>query len=79
MAQQENGPPTPESEALAGIERLMRALELLLESIPQFDPPYVDENGDIVIPRHRAPEDEAPAPMPDDEHGPEDDATSTAT
>ncbi len=50
-----------EEEARAGIERLMRALELFLQSIPQFEAPYVNDDGDIIIPRKHPAPDEPPA------------------
>jgi hypothetical protein len=46
---------TPEELAIEGMDRLMRALELLIQSIPQYEAPFVDENGDIII-RRRHPE-----------------------
>jgi hypothetical protein len=42
---------TPEELAIEGMDRLMRALELLIQSIPQYEAPFVDENGDIIIRR----------------------------
>ena len=42
-----------EEFARQGIERLMQALDLLMESIPQYELPFVDENGDIIIRRRR--------------------------
>lgn len=64
----ERGDKTPEELAIEGIDRLMRALELMIQSIPQFEAPIINENGDIII-RRRHPEpkpapDEAPAPAP---------------
>ena len=79
LAQDEGGAPTPESEAMAGIERLMRALELLLESIPQFEAPYMNDDGDIIIPRKRLPRDEPPEEAPEHPPGQEDETDSTAT
>lgn len=40
---------------LAGeaMQRLMEALDLLIGSIPQYEAPYVNENGDIIIRRKR--------------------------
>ena len=56
-----------ETLARAGVERLMRALELLMERIPQFEAPEINEDGDIIIRRKRPREDDAPdqAPAPD--------------
>lgn len=48
----------PEEMAREGIERLMNALEAFLSSIPQYGVPYVDDDGDIVIPRLNQPDDE---------------------
>ena len=50
----------PESEkpselALEGVERLMRALQALIDSIPQYEMPEINENGDIIIRRKRQP------------------------
>lgn len=38
-----------------GAEQIVRALELLLRSIPQYESPQIMENGDIVIRRKRWP------------------------
>ena len=56
-----------EEMAREGMERVMRALEMLMDSIPQYEMPEVNENGDIIIRRKRdsgqgepaAPEEEA--------------------
>ena len=32
-------------------EKLLRALQLLLDSLPQYGPPRIDEEGNIIIPR----------------------------
>ncbi len=55
---QDSGDGQPEQEqqdpgamALEGAQRLMRALEGILQMIPQYGMPRVEENGDIVIPR----------------------------
>jgi len=51
-----------EEFARQGVERLMQALDLLIESIPQYELPFVDENGDIIIRRRQdaGPEDSVP-------------------
>jgi hypothetical protein len=64
----ERGQKTPDELAIEGIDRLMRALELLIQSIPQFEAPIINENGDIII-RRRHPEpkpepNQAPTPAP---------------
>ena len=40
-----------EDLAREGATKLMRALELFLESLPRYEAPRVAPNGDIVIPR----------------------------
>jgi len=41
----------PKALATEGIQRLMRAMEMLLLAIPQFEAPTMNENGDIIIRR----------------------------
>ncbi len=55
---------SPEALAKEGITRLLDALELLIDEIPQYAAPEVLPNGDIIIrrldpvePEERAPED----------------------
>jgi len=43
----------PSTLARDGIERLMQALEALIDSIPQYEMPEINENGDIIIRRKR--------------------------
>lgn len=38
-----------------GTQKIMRALELIIQSVPQYDLPKVNEYGDIII-RRRNPE-----------------------
>lgn len=51
-------------------EMLMRAIELMIQSIPQYGMPEIDEDGNIIIPRlpreTPAPEEEDPAPEGDE-------------
>ena len=49
-----------EEMARAAIEQLLRALELMIESIPQYELPEVNEDGDIIIRRKRRKERETP-------------------
>ncbi len=56
--------------ALESIEKLMQAMELLLESIPQYEAPEINEDGDIIIRRKR----EEP-PTEDGEAAPEQEET----
>jgi len=50
----------------------MRALELMIDSIPQYEMPEIEENGDIIIRRKR----QAPHPKPDQPRTPEIDQTT---
>jgi hypothetical protein len=47
----------PESLALQGITKLMDALGAFIASIPQYEAPVMNENGDIII-RRKHPEKE---------------------
>ncbi|RMD63833.1 MAG: hypothetical protein D6826_03950 [Alphaproteobacteria bacterium] len=49
-----------EEMARDAMERLLRALEMLFRSIPQYELPEVTEDGDIIIRRKRLPPPEAP-------------------
>jgi hypothetical protein len=55
MAQQaQPGGPSensPSDLAREGLEQMLRALRLLVESIPQYELPEVLDNGDIIIRR----------------------------
>jgi len=54
---------SPRDMAREGLEQMLRALRLLVESIPQYELPEVLENGDIIIRRKNpegAPESEEP-------------------
>jgi hypothetical protein len=60
---------SPEELALEGVETLMRALELMIEKIPQYEMPEINEQGDIIIRRKNPPEPESspdPDPSPDE-------------
>jgi hypothetical protein len=50
--------------AREGVETLMRALEALIDEIPVYEMPELNEDGDIIIRRKRKPE-EAPPEDPD--------------
>ena len=49
-----------EQMAREAMERLMQALDLLIESIPQYEMPVINENGDIIIRRKRHPDPNEP-------------------
>ncbi|SLN34912.1 hypothetical protein [Oceanibacterium hippocampi] len=48
---QEPNKEDPSELAREGIERFMRALELFVDQIPLYGVPYVDGDGNVVIPR----------------------------
>lgn len=56
--------------AREGIEKLMRALEKFIDAIPLYGAPYINERGDIIIPRldPKTP----PSLEPDEKEGEED-------
>jgi hypothetical protein len=65
-AAQSDEPGAAEEMAREAIEQLMRAMELMIESIPQYEMPEINENGDIIIRRkHRMPHPEPGESEPD--------------
>lgn len=58
--------PAPGELAREGVERLLQALEVFIEMIPQYELPELNENGDIIIRRKRD-RGEDPAAEPDDD------------
>jgi hypothetical protein len=62
----EEPPSTGDAERLLGegMETLLRGLEMLLQTVPQYAAPEVLPNGDIIIRRVHPEEDDAP-PSPD--------------
>jgi len=61
-----------EEFARQGMERLMQALDLLFQSIPQYELPVINENGDIIIRRRHESGPTEPAPA-----NPDVDSTNT--
>jgi hypothetical protein len=55
-----------ETFAREGMESLMQALDLLLHSIPQYELPMMNENGDIIIRRRHESDPAKPAPAQPD-------------
>ena len=74
----ENPQQSPDELAVEGVTRLMQALQLFIEQLPQYDAPVMDENGDIII-RRRHPEPSAPAPIPQQKPETPDKSGSTST
>lgn len=58
--------------AIGGIDKILKALDLLIETIPQYAAPEVLENGDIII-RRLHPEDKPKPKRPQSD----DDGTNT--
>ena len=54
---------SPGALAAEGLEKLLRAFDLFIDSIPQYEPPVITDDGDIIIRRKRKP-DAQPAPEP---------------
>lgn len=61
------------------VDRLLRALDLLMGSIPQYEAPFVNENGDIIIRRKHAGDDDGPLPTPEEKPMPPGGPDSTTT
>ena len=55
--------PNPQERVIEQADRVLRALQQLLHSIPVFDPPVVTPDGDILI-RRRPPLPPAPEARP---------------
>ena len=51
---------TPGELATDAMSKMVRALELLIQQIPQYEKPEINENGDIIIRRKRPPGPDAP-------------------
>lgn len=62
---EEEREPPPGQLALEGVESLLRALEALIEMIPQYELPELTDEGDIIIRRKRP--DEVPLGGPETE------------
>lgn len=56
----------PSAEALAreAVEKLVQALSVLLKSLPQYEMPEINDDGDIIIRRVRPKREPGPAPAP---------------
>ncbi|MEQ8354396.1 MAG: hypothetical protein RH942_02570 [Kiloniellaceae bacterium] len=63
--QNSTGQNSPGEMAREGLEQMMRALSLLVESIPQYELPEILENGDIII-RRKQPDREVEQPEIDE-------------
>ena len=54
-----------EELAREAMEQFMRALKMFMQSIPQYELPEINENGDIIIRRKRWPADDDPGELDD--------------
>ena len=60
---------SPEELANEGLQSLLQAMEMLLKAIPQYEAPYVNEHGDIIIRRKNPPaKPDSPAEPDDKKH-----------
>ena len=73
----EESEPRERAEELARetMEQMLRALEMMVQSFPQYEMPEIMENGDIIIRRRRAERHEPPA-QPETSPEPDFDETS---
>ncbi len=55
----------PSRLALEGLDRLMQALDLFIATLPQYEAPYINEDGDIIIRRKRNPAEPGAEPPPE--------------
>src|SRR5690625_1843884 len=79
---QPRGDPPPEELARDGVELLLRALQGFLEALPSYGLPFLDEEGNIIIPRlDPSPLDPSPPDSPplDPAPGPGDPADEEST
>lgn len=74
-----DGETSPGELTAEAVDKLLRALDLLMGSIPQYEAPFVNENGDIIIRRKRAGGDHAPLPTPEEKPAPPGGPDSTTT
>lgn len=56
----------PETLASEGLQSLLKAMEMMLMAIPQYEAPYVNENGDIIIRRKNPAKPRDDGPQPED-------------
>ena len=73
----EESEPRERAEELAreAMEQMLRALEMMVQSFPQYEMPEIMENGDIIIRRRRA-EQNGPPAQPETSPEPDFDETS---
>lgn len=79
VSAQQTKDPQAEVERLTreAAQRIIAALGVILQSIPQYDLPEIQPNGDIIIRRRNPPVPEPPKKKPPAPPKPEDDQTDT--
>ena len=60
----------PSQLATEGLSKMVQALEALMRSIPQYEKPEINENGDIII-RRKRPSGPHRLPKPNENTGPD--------
>lgn len=61
-------PDSPSDLAREGVQKLLQALEQLIEEIPEYEMPEITEDGDIIIRRKpREPQRDEPETTPEEE------------
>ena len=55
----------PQASVSDGIQSLLKTMEMMLLTIPQYEAPFINENGDIIIRRKNSPRDPKQTPVPE--------------
>ena len=58
----------PHALASDGIQSLLKTMEMMLLAIPQYEAPYVNENGDIIIRRKNPSREPARPSVPEEKN-----------
>lgn len=66
-AQAKPEPQSPTELLDEAAEKFLRALEMMIKAIPQYEAPTTNENGDIIIRRVRPKTSQPPAPCDGDD------------
>lgn len=78
-AQSEQPSETPGDLTAEAVDKLLKALDLLIGSIPQYEAPYINEDGDIIIKRKHPERDQEDLPTPEEKPTPLAGPDSTTT
>jgi len=55
----------PQASVSDGIQSLLKTMEMMLLTIPQYEAPFINENGDIIIRRKNSPRGPKRTPVPE--------------